>query len=157
MILTVVLTLFLFLTPRTLDDVLESQTPKQEEPRTQLDTRLREFLEIKKSPLVSDVEFLLKLKHWKLLIAISAIESQYCQYQLGYNCWGISGDEHYRYYSSFRAAAQDANDLIESWQVKGKWLTVEDMNCSYVVPCSPNWVRVVNQNLKILNELETKK
>lgn len=117
-------------------------------------TQIRTFLESKKSPLAPDAEYLAGLKHWKLLIAISAIESQYCKRQLGYNCWGIGGDSAYRHYSSFRAAAQDANDLIEHWQTEHKrWLTVEDMNCHYVQPCSANWVKVVNQNLDLLNGL----
>ena len=153
-IIAVILILWLVFTPKTVSYVAPLPEPNQEQEATQLNTRLREFLESKQSPLVPDTEFILELKHWKLLIAVSAIESQYCKRQLGYNCWGIGGDEHYRYYSSFRTAAVDTNDLIEDWQKKGKWLTVEAMNCSYVVPCSENWVRVVNQNLKVLNELK---
>jgi hypothetical protein len=129
---------------------------KTEIQRNELPTRLREFLESKQSPLAPDTEFLLELKHWKLLVAISAIESQYCKRQLGYNCWGIGGDSAYRYYSSFRAAAQDANDLIERWQTKGKWLTVEEMNGSYVVPASENWVRVVNKVIKELDDIQSR-
>ena len=115
--------------------------------------RLGDFLQSKNSPLASDAEFIVTLKHWKLLIAVSAIESQFCKRQLSYNCWGIGGDSAFRHYSSFRSAVQDANDFIEIWQQKGRWLTVEDMNCSFVVPCSPNWVRVVNSTLEDLNEL----
>ena len=90
-------------------------------------------------------------KHWKLLIAVSAIESQYCKRQLGNNCWGVTDLKgKYRIYNSFAEGIKDTNDLIEHWQQKGRWLTVEDMNCSYVVPCSPNWVRVVNKVLKDL-------
>lgn len=121
---------------------------------TQLNTQLRQFLESKESPLASETQFLLGLKHWKLLVAISAIESQYCKHQLGYNCWGIGGDNAYRHYSSFRVAAQDADDLIIHWQSKGRWLTIEDMNCHYVQPCNPNWVKVVNQVINQLNELQ---
>jgi len=115
---------------------------------------VRFFLEEKNSPLADETEFLLTQKHWRLLIAISAIESEYCKRQIAHNCWGIGGDSAYRYYSSYRAAIQDANDFITNWQERGRWLTVEDMNCSYVVPCNENWVRVVNQNLSKLKLIE---
>jgi hypothetical protein len=109
---------------------------------------LAQYLKSKKSPLVPDASFLQKQKHWKLIVAISAAESTFCKHQLDFNCWGIGGDSHYRHYKSFRAAIIDTNDLIEKWQLKGRWLTPEDMNCSYVVPCSPTWVRTVNRILK---------
>jgi hypothetical protein len=119
--------------------------------RDELNTQVRQYLESKNSPLANDVEHLTSLEHWKLLIAISAIESQYCKRQLSYNCWGIGGDSAYRHYSSFQEAATDADALITRWQARGRWHTVEDMNCHYVVPCNPNWVRVVNN---VLNELD---
>lgn len=122
--------------------------------REQLNTQVRQYLEAKNSPLVSDVEFLTELPHWQLLVAVSAIESQYCKRQLYHNCWGVGGDSAYRHYDSFRAAAQDANDLITRWQNKGRWLTVEDMNCHYVQPCNQNWVVVVNKVLSELHALE---
>lgn len=110
------------------------------------------YLQSKNSPLSKDeVGLLVQQKHWKLLLAISAIESQYCKRQLGYNCWGIGGDSAYRHYNNFSEAIVDANNLIERWQKRGRWLTVDDMNCHYVVPCNENWVRVVN---KVLSELE---
>ena len=112
--------------------------------------QVREYLESKDSPLAPETDLLLQQKHWRLLIAISAIESQYCKRQLGFNCWGIGGDSAYRHYGSVREAIVDANNLIERWQQRGRWLTVEDMNCHYVQPCNPNWVKVVN---KVLVEL----
>lgn len=155
--IAIVITATLVLSPRKASDKDDGEVVIKavETKETRVDAAaIRTFLESKQSPLAPDTEFVLELKHWKLLIAISAIESQYCKRQLGYNCWGIGGDSAYRHYSSYRAAAQDANDLIERWQKKGRWLTVEDMNCSYVVPCSPNWVKVVNQNLDLLNGLK---
>jgi hypothetical protein len=142
--------LFFIVTPKSASQVQEEVKKEQ---LIELNTRVREFLESKDSPLAPDTEFLMTLPHWKLLIAVSAIESQYCKRQLAYNCWGIGGDSAYRHYSSFREAAQDANDLITRWQAKGRWLTVEDMNCHYVQPCNPNWVKVVNINLDTLNRL----
>ena len=147
-IIAVIFLLWLFIAP-----VSVSQTQSQ---HSQLNSQIRNYLESKDSPLVSDTEFLLNLEHWKLLIAISAIESQFCTQQRGYNCWGIGGDRNYRSYSSFRASAQDANDLIEYWQSKGKWLTVESMNGSYVVPVNSTWVRVVNKVMGELNELQSR-
>jgi len=115
-----------------------------------LSVRLDEYLKTKKSPVAGDAEYILTLKHWRLLLAISAIESQFCLRVVDYNCFGLGGDSAYRHYSSYRASFVDANDLIERWQKKGKWLTVESMSGSYVVPASDNWVRVVN---KVLGEL----
>lgn len=134
---------FLFMLPRqtAIESKLAPVLPKD---------AIKTFLESKQSPLANEVETLLAQKHWRLLIAISAIESQYCKKQLGFNCWGVGGDSAYRYYSSYRAAIIDANDLITHWQEKGRWLTPEDMNCHYVQPCNSNWVYVVN---KVLGEL----
>mgnify|MGYP001562370391 CR=1 FL=1 len=111
------------------------------------------YLQTKNSPLTrQEVSLLVKQKHGDLLIAISAIESQYCKHQLGYNCWGIGGDSAYRHYKNFSEAIIDANNLIEKWQARGRWLTVEDMNCHYVQPCNENWVRTVN---KVLQDIES--
>ena len=111
------------------------------------------YLQSKGSPLSTDeVSLLVSMPHGDLLIAISAIESQYCKRQLGYNCWGIGGDSAYRHYENFSEAIIDANNLITRWQARGRWHTVEDMNCHYVVPCNDNWVRTVN---KVLQDLES--
>lgn len=136
--------LVLLFTPSHLTVVNVRETPIQE---------VRGYLESKRSPLAPETEFLLEQKHWKLLIAISAIESQYCTRQLGNNCWGIGGDSAYRHYGSVKEAIADANSLIEKWQGRGRWLTVDDMNCHYVVPCNPNWVLVVNKVLAEMNTL----
>lgn len=147
------LALFFLFAPQVAHDLQVKQEQKIEaERQAQLNSSIRGFLESKESPLAQETDFLLEHKHWKLLIAISAIESQYCKRQLGFNCWGIGGDSAYRHYSSIREAITDADALIEKWQQKGRWLTVEDMNCHYVVPCNPNWVNTVN---KVLAELET--
>jgi hypothetical protein len=111
---------------------------------------LAQYLKSKKSPLVPDAEYLLTQKHWRLLVAISAIESQYCKRLIAYNCFGVGGDSAYRHYASYRESVIDAEALIEKWQAKGKWLTIDSMNCSYVVPCNDNWVRVVK---KVYGEL----
>lgn len=139
--------------PSLANDYVKEQERKAEvAQQEQLNSQVKGFLESKESPLAPETEYLLEKKHWKLLIAVSAIESQYCKRQLGFNCWGIGGDSAYRHYGSVREAIDDADALITRWQERGRWLTVEDMNCHYVVPCNPNWVRVVNQ---VLAELDT--
>ncbi len=114
--------------------------------------KVKAYLDNKQSPLSGDeVNLLVNQKHWKLLVALMGIESQFCRRQLGYNCFGVGGDSAYRHYNNFSESIVDANNLITRWQQRGRWLTVDDMNCHYVVPCNENWVRVVN---KILGELE---
>lgn len=150
-ILLILAALFCF--PRKITYTPETQATQTPQELPKLNSEIKQFLESKESPLSAHTDFLLEQEHWKLLIAISAIESRYCKSQLGFNCWGIGGDSNYRKYSSIRAAIVDANDLITAWQSKGRWLTVEDMNCSYVQPCNPNWVNVVNKNLKELDAI----
>lgn len=120
-----------------------------------LNVEVQAFLESKDSPLAPHIDTLLEQEHWKLIVAISAIESSYCKRQLGNNCWGITDSSGaYKSYASFDEAIIDANGLITRWQARGKWLTVEDMNCSYVVPCNANWVSVVNTVLSKLESYE---
>lgn len=116
---------------------------------------VREYLEKKDSPLAPHTELLLKQEHWKLIVAIFAIESSYCTRQLGNNCWGITGSSGgYKTYASVADGIEDANGLITRWQARGRWLTVDDMNCHWVVPCNPNWVSVVNTVLERMESYE---
>lgn len=120
--------------------VIEKQKTKQEV--------VEEYLRARNSPLADHAAVLLEQEHWELLIAISRIESQYCTRKIAFNCWGIGGDSAYKRYASYDEAIRDAEALITKWQDKGRWLSVEDMNCSYVVPCSANWEAVVKAELK---------
>lgn len=121
---------------------------------TPLNEQVTEFLESKDSPLSSHTSTLLEQEHWKLIVAISAIESSYCKRQRGYNCWGITdASGAYKSYASFDEAIVDANELITRWQARGKWLSISDMDGHYVVPSNPNWVRVVTSVLSALNQL----
>lgn len=127
---------------------------KIESDKIQLNTLVRDFLLKRKSPLAKETDFLLTLEHWELIIAISAIESQYCRTNNSkHNCWGIMYGDKIRKFYSYKEGAQYTNDLIARRRSMGKWLTVESMNCSYVVPCNNNWVSVVKNNINILNEL----
>ena len=110
------------------------------------------YLQSKQSPLsTEEVGLLVKQEHWKLLVALMGIESQFCRRQLGYNCFGVGGDSAYRHYNNFSEAIVDADALISRWQKRGRWLTVSDMNGHYVQPYNENWERVVN---KILNDIK---
>lgn len=120
-----------------------------------INDELKAFFESKGSPLALHVETLLEQEHWKLITAISAIESSYCKRQLGHNCWGITDSSGaYKSYASFDEAIIDANGLITRWQARGRWLTVADMNGHYVVPHNPNWEAVVNSVLAKLESYE---
>ena len=131
-------------------NISEAELALEDQPPSEAEI-IRTFLESKKSPLADHTEYLLQQSNWKMLIAISAIESQYCKRKIDFNCWGIGGDSNYRHYSGYPAAIKDAQELLEKWHNKGRWLTVDDMNCSYVQPCNKNWVAVVNS---ILNQIE---
>ena len=114
--------------------------------------RVVAYLNRKQSPLSEDeASLLLKQKHWRLLIGLMGIESQFCRRQLGYNCFGLGGDSAYRHYNNFSESIIDADALITRWQKKGRWLTVADMNGHYVQPFNENLERVVN---KILKEIQ---
>jgi hypothetical protein len=110
--------------------------------------KVKEYLEKKESPLAEHAEKIAGRKHWRILIAISAIESQYCKRKIAYNCWGLGGDSHYQKYTGYDEAIEAADALIEKFQSRGKWMTVKSMMGSYVVPGSPNWERTVNGTLK---------
>lgn len=121
--------------------------------------QVAQYLIKKKSPLKDHAAYLVQQPHWKLIVAVSAIESTYCQHQLFYNCWGIKAakgqattDQGYAKYKDYDDAILATETLLAKWQNKGRWLTPEDMNCSYVVPCSPNWVYVVKKTLKELEK-----
>ncbi len=127
--------------------------PETDDPQSRIEQKLEAYLKTKDSPLAEHTETLLEQKHWKLIVAISRIESQHCKIQKGFNCWGVGGDSAYRIYENYGEAIKDINDLIEYWQSKGKWLTPEEMNCSYVVPCNQNWVNVTKAELANIEEV----
>lgn len=133
----------------------EAMAPAVEEVKQEVNQHavIEEYLRSKGSPLADHTETLLAQKNWKLLIAISAIESQFCKRKIAYNCWGIGGDSAYRHYDGYDEAIVDAEQVIEGWQAKGRWLTVSDMNGHYVVPYNPNWEAVVNRTLQEIENL----
>jgi len=140
-----------------IDDNFEESEPPPEIQKSVEEIRaekIKEYLEIKKSPLSEHAEKLACQKHWRILIAISKIESQFCKKKKGFNCWGIGGTGKYRTYSGYDEAITDANDFIERWQQRGRWLTIEDMNGHYVQPKNDNWERVVKATIKELEDIK---
>lgn len=135
--------------PQDAPSASQSPTPPT---KTEADV-LKAYLIAKQSPLSDYSELLLEQENWRLLVAISNIESQFCKRKVSFNCWGIGGDSAYKHYSSYEEAIEDADAFIEKWHARGKWQTVEEMNCSYVVPCSANWVSATNATLKDLAEI----
>jgi len=126
---------------------------------------LKDYLHRKGSPLVDYAGFIMNLDHWQLIIALAAAESSFCKKQplnrdtgaLTYNCWGVGGDDNLREYSGYKEALIDIDMLITSWQARGRWLTVSDMNrgdnASYVYPYNLQWEKNVNAILEELNLL----
>lgn len=113
-----------------------------------LSTKIQNYLVSKNSPLAADSDFLAQQPNWKLIIAISNAESTFCKHELDFNCWGLGGNGNLREYSSYKTSIQDENDFIASWQARGKWLTPEQMDGSYVQPYSATWLNTVNATLK---------
>ena len=130
---------------------IQEKTKSIEEIRIE---KIKEYLEKKESPLADHAEKIASQKHWRLLIAISHIESQFCKRKIAYNCWGLGGDSNYQKYTGYSEAIEAANKLIEKFQQRGKWMTVESMMGSYVVPGSPNWRNTVNGTLEELKNIE---
>lgn len=153
-----------FLVPISLSDSSKSQELIVEEKRVELVrqsadeqaelvAQAQSYLESQNSPLAKVTPHILAKKHWRLIIGISAIESQFCTRKLYLNCWGIGGDFAYRHYPTLEAGVDDVDALISHWQAKGKWLTPRAMNCSYVVPCNENWVKTVNSVISDLDAI----
>ena len=130
------------------EPVQQIQKPVEET----LAEKIEKYLAEKKSPLAEYSEALAGQKHWRLIIAISHIESGWCKKGTAHNCWGIKGSSGYRKYAGYEEAITDANRVIEKQQERGRWLTVDDMNGSYNQPGSPNWAKVVKGTIR---ELET--
>lgn len=118
---------------------------------------LKSYLESKSSPLSGYVPELLAQPEWRMLVAVSAIESQFCRRKIGFNCWGIGGGYGYRIYGSYPEAIEDAGELLSRRRAQGRWTDVESMDCSYVYPCNRNWVAVVSSTLAEVESLIPKK
>lgn len=130
----------------------EQRQIREDKAKKELVAQVRSYLEKKKSPLAEVTPYLLKKKHWRLILGISAIESQWCNRKVYLNCWGImnaSGD--LRHFSSLEEGIDYTDSLIERRQRQGMWLTIEDFNCSYVVPCNQTWVDVVTKTVQELS------
>lgn len=115
---------------------------------------LKNYLEQKKSPLASEVEYLLKQTNWDLIIAISHAESNMCKRQIGFNCWGIGGGKH-RKYKTLQEGITDAQTVIGKYVARGAD-TPKEIMPHYVGRHSPSWVTAVTQVLHQLKQLDIK-
>lgn len=106
-----------------------------------------------KSPLSTYCPQLLESPYWSVIIGISAIEQQYCNLRpttSPYNCFGLMSNGHLIKFNDFGEAIDYLNDFLAKHEDKHP--TVESLNCWYVQPCSPNWLKTV---LKVKQELES--
>jgi len=107
-----------------------------------------------REPLAGFPRQLLAGDYWSTIIAISAIEQQFCRIRPSsspFNCWGMmrsSGG--LKRYASF----DEAVAAVETWLVNHEagHPTTESLNCFYVQPCSANWLNTV---LRVKSELES--
>lgn len=112
--------------------------------------RLENYLTAKNSPLAKSARVFVESADeygidWKLLPAISGIESSFGLYQLpdSYNPFGWGGG--YLYFDSFDSAIREvAKDLAQRAVWKGAD-TPEELGPSYCPPNYANWIRAVNQ------------
>lgn len=114
--------------------------------------KLKEYLTEKNSPLVSIVDTIAELKHWKMVLAISNSESSLGKHCADENCSGIGiepGNPLWRTYPSKAEWAKDLDKLLEK---RYKDWTLEQMNGVYNKPGSQNWLLASKQILEDLQE-----
>ena len=117
---------------------VESQLPADpcEERREKL---YAYFTQIRPSRFANHVETLACQENWRRVTAIAFVEStlgQACNYN---NCWGITRkDGKLARYKSLDEGIVAHNDLIARRYANK---TYQQMNCIYVVPCNPRWLK----------------
>jgi hypothetical protein len=112
---------------------------------------VRNYLLAKNSPLADYTEYLVAADNWKTLIAISNAESgmgKHCYYN---NCWGVGGITNLAAYKSMPDAIQNVQTLIDQ---RYGGMTLKQMNCKYVQPCSSNWLEASSQVYNDLSAIE---
>jgi hypothetical protein len=117
---------------------------------------LQRYLEERKSPLAEPeyVEQLLRTENLERIIAIVTIESSLCRFVPAktYNCSGITNKNgKYQQFKDFGGWIDRMDELLSNKRYAGR--TFEQMNCVYVQPCNPNWVRVTKKVHKDVSEL----
>ena len=135
-----------------LNEALKTPEMKAAETLVLREKKLKEYLASKHSPFVEIVDTVAKLKHWKLVLAISNSESTLGKRCYGNNCSGIGvapGHPLWRNYASTREWAQDLDRLLDK---RYKDWTLERMNGVYNQPGSKNWLLAAKQVLEELQQ-----
>ncbi len=135
-----------------LNEVLKTPEAKQEEIFVLREKKLKEYLASKNSPFVEIANTVARLKHWKLVLAISNSESSLGKHCYNSNCSGIGvapGHPLWRNYPSKREWAKDLDRLLDT---RYQDWTLERMNGVYNQPGSKNWLLASKQVLEELQE-----
>ncbi len=115
---------------------------------------LKIYLKSKKSPLVEYAETIAKLKHWKLVLAISNSESSLGKKCADNNCSGIGVEPGHTLWRKYKDKGEWAKDLDRLIEKRYKDWTLEEMNGVYNYPGSSNWVLAASQILEDLKGVE---
>lgn len=114
--------------------------------------KLTNYLDSKKSPLVSIVDTLVHLKHWRLVLAISNSESSLGKRCYSNNCSGIGVAPGHPLWQEYKSKADWAVALDKLIEKRYSGWTLEQMNGTYNKPGSDNWIFAARQ---ILNDLQS--
>jgi len=97
------------------------------------------FTEVRPSKFVNSVDTLAALPHWRQVTAIAFVESTLGKRCFAENnCWGISPGGKLAKYKTLEEGMKAHNDLIAR---RYSEKTYQQMNCVYVQPCNPRWVK----------------
>jgi hypothetical protein len=115
---------------------------------------LKAYLTSKHSVLANHVDALSEQTQWKLLIAISDAESNFCKKNVADNCWGIGGAWDMKHYDSYDDAIADVNRILEQHYVAAGMDTPSSMVDKWVGHDSPTWEAAVQQELDALKDVQ---
>jgi hypothetical protein len=113
--------------------------------------RLKAYLESKGSPLAVFADTIARLKHWRLVLAISNSESSLGRRCADNNCSGIGVMPGHPLWRTYETKADWAKDLDRLIERRYKNWSLEKMNGVYNQPGSENWLYAARQ---ILTDLQ---
>lgn len=116
-----------------------------------LTASLHNYLVSYNSPLADYTNQLLSKDNWKMILAISFVESNMGVHHYYYNSSGIGGQEYLRKYHNYGEWIDDMSNLLAT-RYNG-W-TLEKMDGVYVQPYSYNWALGSKKILAELTALE---
>lgn len=140
-----------------LENLVQEETEKnikkaEEFQLSRRQNKLADFLKDYSSPFEKYVEVVSKLKHWRLVLAISFAESGLGKRCADFNCGGIGvepGHALWRTYKNYGEYLQDLDKLLER---RYKDWSLQKMCGVYVQPCNENWLRATGQILSEITE-----